>query len=146
MKGGKVREAQPTDAEAVGRLLHDFNTEFDDFTPGPEAMAERTRELLADGHIRVVLGGDPPCGIAVMRFRPGLWTKNLDCYLEELYVAPDQRGQGLGRAIMETVLDLARAEGAGDIHLGTDDEDHAAHNLYRSLGFRREGFWMEREL
>ena len=33
-----VRLAGVADAEAVGRLLHDFNSEFDDFTPGPRAL------------------------------------------------------------------------------------------------------------
>ena len=44
------------DAEVVGRLLHDFNTEFDDVTPGPTALAERVRELLAAGETTILLG------------------------------------------------------------------------------------------
>jgi hypothetical protein len=67
-----VRRAKPADAEVVGRLLHDFNTEFDDFTPGPEALAERLRELLATDETAVLLAGDGPHGVAVLRFRPSL--------------------------------------------------------------------------
>ena len=37
-------------------------------------------------------------GIAVLRFRPALWSFALECYLAELYVAPASRGRGLGRA------------------------------------------------
>jgi hypothetical protein len=36
-----VRVASPADAGAIGRLLHDFNTEFEEPTPGPERLAER---------------------------------------------------------------------------------------------------------
>jgi hypothetical protein len=52
-----VRRAAAADAAAIGRLLHDFNTEYDDFTPGPEALAERIRALLAGGDTAVILGG-----------------------------------------------------------------------------------------
>src|SRR5262245_6072886 len=87
-----VRRAGVADAEAIGRLLHDFNTEFDDVTPGPAKLADRTRELLPADDLEVLLAGDGPDGLAVLRFRPSLWTEALECYLAELYVAPDRRG------------------------------------------------------
>ena len=148
------RRAGLDDAAPIARLLHDFNTEFDDFTPGPEALERRVRELLGADEIAVVLAGDPPRGLALMRFRPALWTQALDCYLEELYVVPDRRGQGIGRALMEAAMDLARERGAADMHLGTGEDDVAARALYESLGFsNREGkpdgpvnYFYEREL
>jgi ribosomal protein S18 acetylase RimI-like enzyme len=137
----------------IGRLLHDFNTEYDEPTPPPEALAERFRELLA-GDTVVLLGGSGPDGIAVLRLRPAIWTTELECYLAELYVVPDKRGQGLGRALMEAAMDAARAEGATYMDLGTSEDDVAARALYESLGFsNREGkpdgpvnFYYEREL
>jgi GNAT superfamily N-acetyltransferase len=149
-----VRCADADDAEAVGRLLHDFNSEFDDFTPGPVALAERVEELIAAGEITVLLVGDEPLGLAVLRFRPSLWSKSLDCYLEELYVVPDRRGHGLGRALMEAAMDAARQQGAAHMDLGTGEDDVAARALYESLGFdNREGkpdgaiqYFYEREL
>jgi GNAT superfamily N-acetyltransferase len=149
-----VRPAEVTDAEAIGRLLHDFNTEYDDFTPGAEALAERVRELLEAGEITVLVGGAGPDGLALMRFRPALWTKTLDCYLEELYVVPDRRSQGLGRALMEAAMYLAREKGAVHMDLGTGEDDKAARALYENLGFsNREGkpdgpvnYFYEREL
>ncbi len=149
-----VRRADVTDAEAVGQLLHDFNTEFDDLTPGAEALAERVRQLLAHGETKILLGGPGPDGVAVLRFRPAIWTEALECYLAELYVAPDRRGQGLGRALMEAAIELARDEGAAHMDLGTSEDDVAARNLYESLGFtNREGkpdgpinYFYEREL
>jgi GNAT superfamily N-acetyltransferase len=148
------RRAGPDDAAPIARLLHDFNTEYDDFTPGPEALERRVRELLEADEIAVVLAGDPPQGLALMRFRPALWKAALDCYLEELYVVPDRRGQGIGRALMNAAMDLARERGAADMHLGTGEDDVAARGLYESLGFsNREGkpdgplnYFYEREL
>ena len=150
-----VRRAGPADAEAIGRLLHDFNSEFDEATPGPRRLGERVRELLADGEITVLLGGaDDPHGLAVLRFRPSIWSDALECYLAELYVAPGRRGLGLGRALMEAAIELARREGADHMDLGTGEDDVAARSLYESLGFsNREGkpdgpinYFYEREL
>jgi ribosomal protein S18 acetylase RimI-like enzyme len=131
----KVRRADASDAEQIGRLLHDFNTEFDDPTPGPRLLAERVRQLLGGGDFAVLLVGSGPDGLAVLRFRPEIWTDALECYLAELYVAPERRGQGLGRALMEAAIDLARREGADRMDLGTSEDDVAARGLYESLGF-----------
>jgi ribosomal protein S18 acetylase RimI-like enzyme len=57
------------------------------------------------------------------------------CYLEELYVVPDRRGEGHGRRLMETALAVAREHGATTMELGTALSDTAARGLYESLGF-----------
>jgi ribosomal protein S18 acetylase RimI-like enzyme len=148
----EVRRAQSADADAIGRLLHDFNTEFNEFTPGPRAVAERVRNLLADDEITVLVAGADLVGLAVLRFRHSLWKAALECYLEELYVVPDRRGQRIGRALMDAAIDVARHEGAADMSLGTGEDDVAARALYESLGFsNRESngalnFFCEREL
>jgi ribosomal protein S18 acetylase RimI-like enzyme len=135
-----VRIGQLADAVTVGRLLHDFNREFDEPTPGPDQLADRVRQLLAEGQTAVLLGGAGPDGLAVLRFRPAIWTDALECYLAELYVTPGRRGQGLGRALMRATLALARSRGADHIELGTSESDVAARALYESLGFsNREG-------
>jgi ribosomal protein S18 acetylase RimI-like enzyme len=149
-----VRRAGVEDAEAVGRMLHDFNSEYDDPTPGPGAMGKRIAELLESGDVTVLIGGDGPDGLALLRFRPSLWSESLDCYLEELYVVPDLRGRGLGQALMEAAIETARAEGAGYMDLGTAETDTAARALYEKMGFSRtEGkpdgpvnYFYEREL
>ena len=90
----------------------------------------------------------------MLRFRPAVLTEGLECYLEDLYVVPGRRGQGLGRAILEAALEVARREGAIEMHLGTSEDDVAARALYESLGFsNRDGeengpvnYFYEREL
>jgi ribosomal protein S18 acetylase RimI-like enzyme len=149
-----VRRAQVDDAAVVGRLLHDFNTEYDEPTPGPAALADRIAQLIDEGQTTVLLGGDGPDGLAVLRFRRSIWTPGLECYLAELYVIPDRRGRGLGRALMEAAMDEARRQGADYMDLGTSEDDVAARALYESLGFsNREGrpdgpvnYYYEREL
>jgi ribosomal protein S18 acetylase RimI-like enzyme len=138
----------------VGQLLHDFNREFGDPTPEPGVLAERIRRLLGEGDTVVLVGGTGPDGVAVLRFRPSIWTEALECYLAELYVVPHRRGRGLGRALMNAALDVARDAGADHMDLGTGEDDVAARALYESLGFsNREGkpdgpvnFFYEREL
>jgi GNAT superfamily N-acetyltransferase len=149
-----VRRADVADAEIIGRLLHDFNSEYDDPTPGPRVLARRIRQLLGAGDTTVLLGGREPQGLAVLRFRPAIWTEALECYLAELYVVPERRGRGLGRALMEAAINFAREKGATYMDLGTSEDDIAARALYESLGFsNREGrpdgpvnYYYEREL
>lgn len=149
-----ARRAQLADAEAIGRLLHDFNTEYGEITPGPHKLAERVRLLLCEGQTAILLAGAGPDGLAVLRFRRSIWTEGLECYLAELYVVAQRRGRGLGRALMNAAIELARSEGADYMDLCTSEGDVAARALYESLGFsNREaspdgpiGLYYEREL
>ena len=131
----RVRLADRDDAADIGRLLYDFNREFDEPTPAPAALAERLRQLIDGGDTLVVLGGGGPDGLAVLRLRAAIWSSGLECYLAELYVAPASRGQGLGRALMEAALSEARLRGADSMDIGVDEPDTAARRLYESLGF-----------
>jgi ribosomal protein S18 acetylase RimI-like enzyme len=147
-----VRRAQVEDAEAIAQLLYDFNTEYDEPTPEPPELARRLRELMG-GDTIVLLAGDGPDGLAVLRFRLSIWSSGKECYVAELYVVPERRGNGLGRALMETAIEVARGEGADWMDLGTSEDDVAARALYESLGFiNREGpegpitYFYEREL
>jgi ribosomal protein S18 acetylase RimI-like enzyme len=151
-----IRAAGIEDADAVARLLRDFNAEYDDPAPGQEQMAERIRVLLEHGDTIILVAGEPPCALSLTRFRPGLWSPKLESYLAELYVVPDRRGQGIGRALMEETMAMARAQGADTMELGTGEDDVSARRLYESLGFTNTehgpggvqtvSFFYEREL
>ncbi len=135
-----VRRAGPEDAADVARLLHDFNTEFDEPTPGVEVLAERAADLIAAGEITALLAGEGPDGLALLRLRRSVWFEGLDAYLEELYVVPARRGEGIGRTLLERAMEAAREAGAEHIDLNTGETDTAARALYEATGFtNREG-------
>ncbi len=151
-----IRAAVAQDADVVARLLRAFNAEYDDPAPPQELMAERIRVLLEHGDTVILLAGEPPCALSLTRFRPGLWSPKLEAYLAELYVVPERRGQGIGRALMERTMVVARERGADTMELGTGEGDVAARGLYESLGFTHTehgpggvetlSFFYEREL
>jgi len=135
-----IRRAGPEDAAAIARLLHDFNEEYSEPTPGVEALAGYSRQLLEEGEMDVLLAGDGPDGISLTRFRPCVWTGKPEAHLQELYVVPPLRGQGIGRVLLEATIALAREAGATGIDLNTGETDTAARGLYESAGFsNREG-------
>jgi ribosomal protein S18 acetylase RimI-like enzyme len=149
-----VRRATRDDAPAVGQLLHDFNREYDEPTPTPAELAERLAELMDGSDETIVLltdGPEAPDGLAVLRLRPSIWSRALECYLAELYVIPERRRQGRGLALMEAAMATARTAGADHMDLGTGEHDTGARALYERLGFvSRDGdglsLYYEREL
>lgn len=134
-----VRRGEIADAEAIGRLLHDFNSEFRAPTPGPRRLAERVRELLSEGRLTVLLAGTGPDGLVVLRYRADIWTQGLECNVAELYVVPDRRRRGLGHALMEAAIEVARREGAVHVEVATGEDDQGARALYERLGFSNRG-------
>ena len=130
-----MRRAVVADARAVAQLLHDFNREFDEPTPPVGTLAERVARLLQNGDAVILVVGDDPDGLAVLRFRSAIWSSGLECYLAELYVAPVRRGHGLGRRLMRAAIQEARARGADTMEIAVDEPDFAARRLYESLGF-----------
>ena len=135
-----VRKATEADSAVLARLLHDFNTEFDDPTPDVPVLTERIAEHIERGYATFFLVGDGPDGFSMVVLSPSLYTGGTGAYLQELYVAPPLRGLGLGRALLEATMADARERGADHIDLNTAESDTAARGLYESLGFtNREG-------
>ena len=131
----RVRLASAADSPAFGRLLQAFNDEFGEPTPDAGTIAARAAPLIESGEVTVLFAGDGPDGFAQLRFRPSLYTGELDAYLEELYVVPARRGRGAGRALLEAAMEHARERGAAHIDLGTSEDDEVARALYESAGF-----------
>ncbi len=131
----EVRRGSIADAPDLGRLLYEFNAEFSEPTPPADVLAVRLARLIERGEATALLAGSAPDGFALLRFRPSLYSEGLDAHLEELYVVPDRRGRGIGRAILEATMEAAREAGAVHIDLGTSVDDTAAQALYEKLGF-----------
>ncbi|HEX7292953.1 MAG TPA: GNAT family N-acetyltransferase [Solirubrobacterales bacterium] len=135
-----IRRATSADADEIGRLLHDFNREFDEPTQPAAVLAERASGFIEDGTLVFLLAGEGPDGIAQMRYLRTMWDSGLSAYLEELYVVPALRGKGTGRVLLEAAMETARAAGATHMDLNTGETDTAARALYESAGFtNREG-------
>ena len=129
------RHATSADAAEVGRLLHQFNTEFDTPTPGPGVLTDRFVELLGAGSTFAVLAGSPAVAIALVTLRPNIWFTGPVALLDELYVEPDARGRGVGTAIISSLLDTAVERRVGLIEINVDEGDVDAQRFYRRHGF-----------
>lgn len=130
-----VRLAVADDASEVALLLDRFHVEFDEFTPGAEVLAPRVREHIERDLSVFLLAGPADTGIAQLRFREYLLTGQPMCYLEELYVVPDRRGERHGLELMQSAMRVARERGATTMELGTAVSDRDARRLYEGLGF-----------
>jgi GNAT superfamily N-acetyltransferase len=65
------------------------------------------------------------------------------CYLQDLFTAPEARGQGIGRALIETVADWARGQGCSRVYWQTHETNATARRLYDDVAVR-DGFLVYR--
>jgi GNAT superfamily N-acetyltransferase len=66
-------------------------------------------------------------------FRPSTWTETDYCYLEDLFVDPNIRGKGIGRALMNKVIDLAKEMESKRVYWTTQEFNKTARVLYDSI-------------
>jgi len=134
----KVRFAEPGDAPVLASMLHDFNLEFGDPSPGVEVIERRVAAFIDDGRFTFLLGGDGPDGFAQIAFNPSVWSDDPVGYIAEFYVKPDLRGRGTGKAMMQAIFDEAHSRNAAGIELVTGEDDTGARALYEQFGFENE--------
>ncbi len=133
-----VRRATSADAAVLGRLLGDFNTEFDTETDDADVLAARFARLLALDGILAVLAEDPPgsaVGFALVSLRPAIWFDGPVSQLEELYVVPARRAQGIGSQVLDLCRRLARDLGSPEMHIGVDEVDVDTRRFYERHGY-----------
>lgn len=80
-----------------------------------------------------------PVGFALVVFHLSTWSPTGYAYLEDLYVAPAVRGQGVGQALIEAVYREADARGATRTYWVTEETNIVARRLYDRLA-KRAGF------
>jgi len=129
------RWATADDADEVAQLLHDFNTEFDTRSPGADVLAARLRGLLAGDETIAILAGTPAVAVALVTLRPNVWYAGQVALLDELYVVPRLRGQGIGSAIVDLLVSMARGRGVELIEINVDEGDVDAQRFYERHGF-----------
>ena len=125
------------DAETVTQLQIDFNDEFDDPSPPFEVLLPRFRRLLADPAAFVLLAGEreDPLGYAVVTLRPTVYTDGPLAVLDELYVRPRRRAEGIGTVLLTRAIEEVRARGGGEMHINVDEVDTDARRFYERHGF-----------
>jgi GNAT superfamily N-acetyltransferase len=77
-------------------------------------------------------------GLAHYFWTPSTWQQNRDLYLEDLFVSPSVRGGGIGRALIEALVDLCLKAGGSKVHWQTHHTNQTAIALYEKLGQRSE--------
>ena len=130
--------AGPDDVTTVVGLLAGFRDHLGHSEPSDFSLA-RSAELLvgaADTEFWLAAADEAPAaGVGQLRFRHSVWTGTEDCWLEDLFVREDARGQGLGRALVQRSLERAGERGCERIELDTTEDNHNAIRLYESFGF-----------
>ena len=84
-------------------------------------------------------------GIVHYLFHRSMWTVGNYCYLQDLFVAEEARGLGLGRALIEAVYEAARNVGASRVYWLTQESNATARGLYDKLA-ERSGFIQYRKI
>lgn len=124
-------------AAVLGKLLLDFNREFDTESPDADALGRGFARLLGREDVIVLLTGpaDDPTGFAFLTLRPTPYHDGPLAQLEELYVRPHLRDRGLGTALLLAAVDAVRARGSAEMHIGVDEVDVDTRRFYERHGF-----------
>lgn len=132
-----MRAATPADASVAGRLLADFNREFDAEGQDADVFARRFARLLARDDVLVLLAGpaEDPVGFALVTFRPTPYADGPLAQLEELYVRPALRSRQVGTALIAALRDEARRRDAPEVMINVDADDTDARRFYERHGF-----------
>ncbi len=141
---------RPAQVDDVGRILG-FVRELAEYEREPQAV-KATEEM-----IRASLFGEEEgrqkCealigeingvarGFSLWFMNYSTWLGRWGLYLEDLYVQPDARGQGLGKALLVELARIARQRGCGRMEWAVLDWNTPAIEFYKSLGARPMGEW-----
>lgn len=136
-----IRRAVADDAYLLARLRHQL---WDEVNPERPATSDYREQLYVYLYETIAAGttigwlaeaAGRPTGMLTLllhAYPPLPTTENRRGYVSALYVVPEQRRQGLGRALMETVIGFAEEQGLQRLELRTTD---AGRPLYAALGF-----------
>jgi GNAT superfamily N-acetyltransferase len=127
-----IRDPRPED-EAAWRRLWAGYVAFYESEVSEEVTEATWRRLLTPASNmlgRIAEWQDEVAGFTVSILHPASWTLTPACYLEDLFVDPGMRGHGIGRALIEDLIDIARERGWSRIYWHTRQSNAAARRLY----------------
>jgi GNAT superfamily N-acetyltransferase len=126
----EVTEATPEVHAALALLLPQLNPTL------PVPTMERLRAIVADPAVTLLVARDVHEIVGtttVIVYTTPFWIK---ARLDEVVVDESARGKGVGAALVQASLDLARAKGVEVVELQSGVQRDAAHRLYARMGFK----------
>ena len=140
----RLRFAEPSDVHAIADLIRGL-ARFEKL----EHEVKFTDELLAVGlfgtrpYAEAVLAEDDglPVGFALFFHNFSTFLARPGIYLEDLFVLPDHRGHGIGRALLTHLARLAVERGCGRLEWAVLDWNSEAIGFYERLGARPNQDW-----
>ena len=127
-----IRPVTATDKAAWSPLWDGYLTFYE--TVLSEQQSELTWERLLDPDYNsfglVAEFDGKVVGITHYSFQTSTWAENGYCYLEDLFTAPELRGRGVGRALIEAVRAIAVERGCARLYWNTDESNSTARRLY----------------
>lgn len=126
-----IREAEASDEGAWRRLWSGYIDHLNATVPNEVTAHTWARVLDPASPVfcRLAVADHAVIGFAVCLLHEGSWALTPHCYLEDLYVAPESRARGVGRALIEDIRALARTRGWDRLYWHTR-EDNPARRLY----------------
>jgi GNAT superfamily N-acetyltransferase len=139
-----IRPARLGDVEELVALIHDL-AEFER-SPGSVEIdpAQLSSALFCDSpnvFAHVADDDDRLVGMAIWFRNFSTWTGRNGIYLEDLYVRPEVRGQGVGRALLTELATMAHRAGYARVDWSVLDWNEQALRFYRSLGAEPMDGW-----
>ncbi|QUN32186.1 GNAT family N-acetyltransferase (plasmid) [Cupriavidus sp. KK10] len=115
----------------------------------PESVTLNTWRRFLDPdepmHAALAMVGEQALGLVHSIYHRSAWTTGDYCYLQDLFVADNARGGGIGRSLIEHVYAEARRRGASRVHWLTHESNHNGMQLYDRIA-DRSGFIQYRKL
>jgi ribosomal protein S18 acetylase RimI-like enzyme len=138
-----VRKAIPKDASAIASLVEALRRSLNE--PGATGEDYVATYLGAPAnHILVAERSGRVLGMLSYSHRPSLYHAADCCTIEELVVAPEARGQGVGSRLLEEVLRQAEAAGCAEVSVSALADNSGALAFYRRHGLVDEALLLER--
>jgi len=139
-----IRPATVDDVPVVVRLVHELAT----YEREPDAVVAtedqfRTALFGPDPRVHCLVAEDDgePVGFAIWFVSFSTWLGTHGIYLEDLFVRPQARGGGHGRALLTELARIAVERGYGRVEWAVLDWNVDAQGFYRSLGAAPQDEW-----